>query len=258
MSTGLPSPLDELVRRAAGGRDLTRRERADVTRELESHFEAGLEAGVHCERLAAEFGDAALAARLIARAKPRNRPLAQRLLTVAAQAAAILAVVSYLLSAARLHASRPFLPPEPSQAAFADLLSSLHAPTRHDPGRTLGTVIAAYDDLFDRVYARHGGRLTASGLRMIQAMRGKSDPGVLAIALEPIYFALPADRREAERELGELLAPAITALGELGPRAAAETLRGELRSRMASTAWQLRYYPVAVFAPEVVSWLEAG
>ncbi|NOY30602.1 MAG: hypothetical protein GXP28_10680, partial [Planctomycetes bacterium] len=50
-------------------------ERIDVAQELVAHFQDGLEAGHPAEQLVAQFGDVAQAAKLIRRAKRRNRPL---------------------------------------------------------------------------------------------------------------------------------------------------------------------------------------
>src|SRR6478672_9559059 len=63
----LPGLIDRVVRRTR----LWRREQADVARELIAHFAAGLEAGRTAEQLAADFGPADRAARLIRRAKMR-------------------------------------------------------------------------------------------------------------------------------------------------------------------------------------------
>ena len=51
-----------------------------------------------------------------------------------------------------------------------------------------------------------GGGLTARGLRHYQAWKGKHEPGVAALLLEPAYFPNPARRGEAERELERFLA----------------------------------------------------
>ncbi|MGH9368135.1 MAG: hypothetical protein ACRD3M_10725 [Thermoanaerobaculia bacterium] len=71
--------------------------------------------------------------------------------------------------------------PSKVQKAFRNLLSSMYTPGED-------------------------GRLTASGLRIFQAWKGKSDPGLAAIVLEPAYFLDPARRGEVARELDRLLA----------------------------------------------------
>ncbi|HYE02211.1 MAG TPA: hypothetical protein VD963_03135 [Phycisphaerales bacterium] len=74
--SGLPPALRDLVGTVVSRTRLWRHERADVARELVSHFAEGLEAGASVERLAALFGDPVPAARLIRRAKKRARSLA--------------------------------------------------------------------------------------------------------------------------------------------------------------------------------------
>ncbi|HVX63681.1 MAG TPA: hypothetical protein VHC19_23870 [Pirellulales bacterium] len=78
--------LDEVLRRAR----LWPSERRDVARELTDHFSDGLAAGRSAEQLAADFGNPRQAARLIRRAKLRNRPLAWRMLRYSAQGLAFL------------------------------------------------------------------------------------------------------------------------------------------------------------------------
>ncbi len=77
-TAALPEPLQQMVR------DVTRRtrlwpsERAAVARELTAHFEDGLTSGAAVEDLRGSFGDPRYTARLIRRAKIRNRPLVWR------------------------------------------------------------------------------------------------------------------------------------------------------------------------------------
>lgn len=250
MTPKLPPSLRELIGRAAAGRGMSRAERADVARELTAHFREGLEAGIPPERLAEAFGDAAAAARLIARARRRTRPAALRLMHVTLKSAAVAAVLAYVSSAARLHWGEPPLAPVAERAVFAEIL----APDTETP-RTLEGARRAFDDLFDRLYTPGGGRLTAAGLRMLQAMKGKRDPGFRALVLEPVYFAIPATRSEAEREVAELLAAVEREIDVNGAAAAARSLEASWRQRARSTVWQLRFYPVAAMTPEVVEWL---
>ena len=72
----LPEPAKELVRRVVRRTRLWRRERFDVADELIAHFADGLAAGETAEQLVEAFGHERQAARLIRRAKRRNRPLA--------------------------------------------------------------------------------------------------------------------------------------------------------------------------------------
>ena len=72
---GLSEPLTKLVRRVVQKTRLWRSEKVDVAGELIAHFADGLAAGQSPETLVDSFGDARQAARLIRRAKRRNRPL---------------------------------------------------------------------------------------------------------------------------------------------------------------------------------------
>lgn len=250
MSGELPAALAALVERAAAGRGLTRAERADVARELTAHFEAGLAAEIPVDRLAAEFGDAALAAPLIVRAKRRCRPAAVRWLLRTVQVAALVALLLYGVSALRLHAGTPARAPDPARAAFAEILDT-------SPGtrRDVATVRAAFRDLFPRLYTPDGRHLTSSGLAMIRAFRGKPDAGTVTMVLEPVYFAIPASRGELAAELDAVLGPVAAAEARSGPDSAAAILRAAARERMRSVLWQLRYFPLAALLPEAGDWL---
>lgn len=72
----LPDAAKEVVRRTVRRTRLWSGERADVADELIAHFLDGLAAGETPDALIASFGDERHAARLIRRAKRRNRPLA--------------------------------------------------------------------------------------------------------------------------------------------------------------------------------------
>ncbi len=90
LAVTLPSPLcallDEVLRRAR----LWPSERSDVAQELSDHFSDGLAAGRSAEQLATDFGNPRQAARLIRRAKLRNRSLAWRMLRYSLQGSALL------------------------------------------------------------------------------------------------------------------------------------------------------------------------
>lgn len=75
-SAGLPEPLAELVRRTVRRTRLWRIEKVEVARELTGHFQDGIGAGATADDLVKSFGDPRQAARLIRRAKTRNRPAA--------------------------------------------------------------------------------------------------------------------------------------------------------------------------------------
>ncbi|HZZ43411.1 MAG TPA: hypothetical protein VFE58_10780 [Tepidisphaeraceae bacterium] len=72
---GLPLPITDLVADVIRRTRLWRSEKSDVASELVSHFAEGLHTGVSPEEILANFGDPRRAARLIRRAKLRNRSL---------------------------------------------------------------------------------------------------------------------------------------------------------------------------------------
>ena len=77
----LPDPLPQLVRDVVRRTRLYRLEKVVVAEELVGHFRDGLIEGAPADELARDFGDPVQAARLIGRAKRRNRPLAYRVST---------------------------------------------------------------------------------------------------------------------------------------------------------------------------------
>lgn len=99
-NSGLPRELCDLVLGVTGKTRLWSRERNDVARELVNHFAEGLAEGEIPGALAAAFGDAARAARLITRAKKRNRPWAWRAMRRTFQGAGALVLVLVLTYAA--------------------------------------------------------------------------------------------------------------------------------------------------------------
>lgn len=95
--SGLPTPLTDVVRRTVRATRLLRLEKADVASELAAHFRDGLEAGETAAALAERFGDERSAARLIRRAKKRDRGLALRATILAAKGTVALLVFAALL-----------------------------------------------------------------------------------------------------------------------------------------------------------------
>jgi hypothetical protein len=75
-AAALPQSLGQLVSQTVQATRLWHRERLDVARELISHFQDGLEAGITSDDLARRFGDPKQAAPLIRRARIRCRSLA--------------------------------------------------------------------------------------------------------------------------------------------------------------------------------------
>lgn len=77
-NSGLPQELCDLVLAVTGKTRLWAGERNDIARELVNHFAEGLAEGEMPGALAAAFGEPVQVARLITRAKKRNRPWAWR------------------------------------------------------------------------------------------------------------------------------------------------------------------------------------
>lgn len=75
LAAGLPGPVARLITDIVKRSRLWRSEQADVARELVAHFADGLEAARPPDELVRNFGSPSTAAKLIRRAKKRNRPL---------------------------------------------------------------------------------------------------------------------------------------------------------------------------------------
>ncbi|MCZ6851752.1 MAG: hypothetical protein O7F17_08935 [Planctomycetota bacterium] len=108
----LPVPLASIVLEVARRSRLWRLERADVADELIAHFVDGLRAGSSPQALADAFGPARQAARLIRRAKRRNRPLLWKAWVRSVQAVGLLIgllVVIYIVAAIRLFTGTPVM-----------------------------------------------------------------------------------------------------------------------------------------------------
>lgn len=102
---------------------LWRLEKAEVARELIAHFRDGLAGGADPSKLIADFGATAQAAKLIRRAKKRNRPWAWRAMIKTRNACALLIVglvALYGLLALRYFTGRPTI--------ARDFLAELNAP----------------------------------------------------------------------------------------------------------------------------------
>ena len=124
----LPASLSHLVRDVIRRTRLFRLEKIAVAQELAGHFRDGLDQGVSPGELARDFGDPVLAARLIRRAKRRNRPLAWRATVRSLQAAWGLfgiVIVLYGIAALRFFAGSP----NPN----VDFLSQVNAATLAAP-----------------------------------------------------------------------------------------------------------------------------
>ena len=73
--SGIPEPAQTLIRHLVRKTRLWRREQHEVASELITHFAGGLDAGQSIDELRSSFGDPKASAKLIRRAKKRNRPL---------------------------------------------------------------------------------------------------------------------------------------------------------------------------------------
>lgn len=107
--SGLPQSARELIQRVVHRTRLRSLEKADVANELLAHFADGLEAGKTIEELIHSFGDERQAAKLIARAKRRNRSIFGRAQTLVARSviAAIPLIVLYALIGLYFFSSKP-------------------------------------------------------------------------------------------------------------------------------------------------------
>ncbi|MFG0253144.1 MAG: HAAS signaling domain-containing protein [Phycisphaerales bacterium JB038] len=100
----LPAALAEVVQEILRRARLSRFERADLAEELIAHFQDGLESGASPEALLHRFGDPRQAARLLRRARKRNRTLRQQIIMRTLQFLFLLLgliVLGYLLLALR-------------------------------------------------------------------------------------------------------------------------------------------------------------
>ena len=237
-ATVLSTELQALVARAVPRRGLSTAERDEIARELSAHFEDGLRGGRSSAVLAQTFGDADVAATLIARARRRSRHPALRAAQLTLRAAVALFAATYAFSAWRLHSAQP-------QVAWTS------AAVEIGDGRSVPQIDGlrrTSADLMRRVYSDDGaggGRVSASGLRLLQALHGKTNPGLTARILEPLFFMAPASRTDAERELPRIIAAAERRVVAGRADSPAAALREELMVRSRSFAWSLRHYPVA-------------
>ncbi len=111
-AAGLPAPLSGLIYAVARRTRLWRSEKSDVARELIAHFADGLAAGRSAEELAKDFGSPQQAARLIRKAKLRNRSMWWQCLRIVTRLVLVvltLSLVSYSILAARFYLGRPQL-----------------------------------------------------------------------------------------------------------------------------------------------------
>ncbi|MEM8738924.1 MAG: hypothetical protein AAGG38_10680 [Planctomycetota bacterium] len=117
----LPAELADLVLTTVRRTRLWRREQASVAHELAAHFRdaLGADPAADTDTLAQDFGDPMNTARLIRRAKRRNRPLYQKALIWAGRVVALL-ILLYALLALRFYLGSPNI--------SVDYLAALNAP----------------------------------------------------------------------------------------------------------------------------------
>jgi hypothetical protein len=109
-AVGLPASLSRLVWDVVRQTRLWRSEKSEVARELVTHFADGLAAGRSDEELLRDFGSAQQAARLIGKAKRRNRPLPWHVWHFAARTTLValaLFLVAYAWLGVRYYVGRP-------------------------------------------------------------------------------------------------------------------------------------------------------
>lgn len=94
----LPDDTKRIITRVVKKTRLWKAERVDVAEELIAHFEDGLETGTSTEELIRGFGDPDRAAKLIRRAKKRQRPLVWQAWIRSLQAVAAMIVLYLLLT----------------------------------------------------------------------------------------------------------------------------------------------------------------
>lgn len=127
-ASGLPLELRGLADETCRRTGLRGSEKVEVARELIAHFEAGMESGASAEELAKGFGNAGQAARLIGRAKRRQRSAAWRAYILVSKAigwTVVGLIVLYAALAIRFFSGKP----NPAR----DYLAELQAPIRAIP-----------------------------------------------------------------------------------------------------------------------------
>jgi hypothetical protein len=192
--TALPPAAGERIARTLDAARLRRGDREDVAAELAAHVEDGIASGRPIEDLLDAFGEPAAAGALIGRSVRRRRR-AHGSVRRAATAFALTLVIAYATLFARLRLRVPERTFESPSAAVAAWSIAARGSER-----------AAFETVLETMYSEgEDGRLTAAGLRAFQAWKGKSEPGLWSIVLEPAFFPNPARRGEVRREFERFL-----------------------------------------------------
>jgi hypothetical protein len=189
----LPARATRRIAASLDAARLRRREREEVEAELAAHLEDGLASGRDIDAILEDFGEPLAAGALIGRSVRRRRRARSPALR-AARLFTLAITVVYAGLFARLHTRAP----ERSWDSPADAVAAWR--TAHESER------AAFETVLASMYTEgEDGRLTASGLRAFQAWKGKTDPSLSSIALEPAFFSNAARRGEVRREFERFL-----------------------------------------------------
>jgi hypothetical protein len=92
-TAALPVSIKQVIKRVVRRTRVWRLEKLDVLTELIGHFTDGIAAGISADGLIAAFGNEASAAKLIRRAKRRNRPFYWQALRFASQSLAVVLAI---------------------------------------------------------------------------------------------------------------------------------------------------------------------
>jgi hypothetical protein len=245
----VPAELRELVTRCVRASHTRGRDRVVVERELIGHLQDALDAGCSIARIVADFGDPKRSGVLIGRARVRLSGGRRRnAIRVAASGAAAAAAFIYVTSAVSLHSRSP--------AALVPAHESVPPALLERDAIDEVAASSLIDTLLDRMYADSPsghGTLTADGLRIVQRLKGVTEPSRTALVIEPVYFAFPASRRDVRREADRVLALARTARAA-GP---ASNAWAGFEREVARFGWTrpgaYRYVPLAIVLPELAA-----
>lgn len=208
-SSGLPGPLAEVVLAVTGKTRLWNRERVSVARELCGHFLDGLDAGATPEELKGSFGDPRRTARLITRAKKRNRPWAWKAARDAFRGALgllILATIWYGYQALRFYSGTPVITfnaiSKMNEQSLAVPLAERAWPIYRDAWKALPKPLVNADSTY--VDLEQGGNAADPALPAVLAHARSSKPQAaafrLAAAKERSAFVVSGRKHIENRE----------------------------------------------------------
>ena len=202
---GLPEPVRKHIAIVVKRTRLWRLEKAEVARELAAHFRDGLDAGREPEQLIADFGRIKTAARLIRRARKRNRPAPWRAMIMLRNTLGILCLglfTIYLFLFIRYNAGGPKITrnyaaelnapilavPEEDRAwpVYLEAIRAIPQPPKNLEGQDLHALNPG-DDLWDQALIYHA--QIEDGLAIVRR----------AAAMPALGYA-PTDRPDIELE----------------------------------------------------------